>query len=165
MISIALRQRLQALSGHRVRGHVRPDGPASRHRTSPTSPSSEPVGNVERRLGGYIEGFADVSIGLPVASEMQIRHGQRLLIVLIDKAGRGINHDAFRNRTNKAQIGAGVHSLAMSEHPYYQHHYGWNPEERPHVDRIGRQTISLPVSPKLSDADIDRGICAVHLIF
>jgi dTDP-4-amino-4,6-dideoxygalactose transaminase len=61
-------------------------------------------------------------------------------------------------------IGVGVHYLSLAEHPYYQKTYGWRPEHYPNAMRLGRQTVSLPLSPKLSDADADDVIKAVRLI-
>jgi len=49
-----------------------------------------------------------------------------------------------------------VHYLSIPEHPYYQQLFGWRPEEFPNAMRIGRQTVSLPLSAKLSDSEINR---------
>ena len=43
-------------------------------------------------------------------------------------------------------IGVGVHYLCIPEHPYYREHFGWRPEDYPVAQRIGRQTVSLPLS-------------------
>ena len=37
-------------------------------------------------------------------------------------------------------------------------------EQWPHAMRLGRQTVSLPLSPKLSDAEVERVIGAVRSI-
>jgi dTDP-4-amino-4,6-dideoxygalactose transaminase len=49
----------------------------------------------------------------------------------------------------------------VQEHPYYQKRFGWKPEQWPDAMWLGRQTVSLPLSPKLSDADVERVIDAV----
>jgi dTDP-4-amino-4,6-dideoxygalactose transaminase len=51
-------------------------------------------------------------------------------------------------------IGVGVHYLSIPEHPYYQEHYGWRPIDYPKATRIGKQTVSLPLSAKLTDEDV-----------
>lgn len=65
-------------------------------------------------------------------------------------------------------IGVGVHYLSIPEHPFYQQTLGWRPEDYPHAMRVGRQTVSLPISAKLTDDDVwdvievvraDAGIC------
>jgi dTDP-4-amino-4,6-dideoxygalactose transaminase len=62
-------------------------------------------------------------------------------------------------------IGVGVHYLSIPEHPYYRDTFGWRPEDYPHAARIGEQTVSLPLSPKLDPEDVGRVIGAVGSIF
>ena len=52
-------------------------------------------------------------------------------------------------------IGVGVHYLSIPEHPYYRERFGWRPEDYPNAMRIGRQTVSLPISAKLTDQDVE----------
>ena len=80
-------------------------------------------------------------------------HGYHLYTVLIDEAKTGIARDDFLSAMHAQHIGTGVHYLSIPEHPYYQERFGWRPEAYPNAQRIGRQTISLPLSPKLTDAD------------
>jgi dTDP-4-amino-4,6-dideoxygalactose transaminase len=65
----------------------------------------------------------------------------------------------------RRNIGVGVHYLSIPEHPYYQKQYRWKPEDYPHAMQVGRQTVSLPLSPKLNDRDVQRVIQAVKDIF
>ena len=58
-------------------------------------------------------------------------------------------------------IGVGVHYLSLPEHPFYQDRFGWAPEDYPHAMRIGRQTVSIPLSAGLSDEDVEDVISAV----
>ena len=54
--------------------------------------------------------------------------------------------------------------MSIPEHPYYQKTFAWKPEAYPHAMRIGRQTVSLPLGPKLSDADVADVIEAVRRV-
>ncbi len=84
---------------------------------------------------------------------------------MIDPDRCGISRDAFLDAMNAARIGTGVHYLSIPEHPYYQRRFGWRPEQWPHAMRLGRQTVSLPLSPAMSDADAGRVIEAVcHIV-
>ncbi|MBU6246803.1 MAG: DegT/DnrJ/EryC1/StrS family aminotransferase [Xanthomonadaceae bacterium] len=112
----------------------------------------------------YDEAFADLPIGLPAPPETDTRHGLHLYTVMIDEARCGIARDAFLDAMNAARIGTGVHYLAVPEHPYYQKRHGWSPERWPQAMRLGRQTVSLPLSPGLSDDDVERVIAAVRRI-
>lgn len=106
----------------------------------------------------YMEAFADLAIGLPAPIDAETRHAYHLFTILLGEDRCGISRDAFLDAMNASRIGTGVHYLSLAEHPYYQHRFGWHPEQWPHAMRIGRETVSLPLSPKLSDADVGRVI-------
>jgi dTDP-4-amino-4,6-dideoxygalactose transaminase len=55
-----------------------------------------------------------------------------------------------------------VHYVALPEQPHYREALGWRPEDTPEATRIGRHTVSLPISPKLTDADVTDVITAVR---
>jgi dTDP-4-amino-4,6-dideoxygalactose transaminase len=46
--------------------------------------------------------------------------------------------------------------------PYYQQRFGRRPEQWPNAVRIRRQTVSLLISPKLSETDIKRVVAATN---
>lgn len=109
----------------------------------------------------YATTLAELPIGLPAAVEPETRHAHHLYTVMIDEQASGIDRDAFLEGMNKQGVGTGVHYLSAPEHPYYQQRFGWRPEQWPEAMRIGRQTVSLPISPKLTNADLDRVVDAV----
>ncbi|WP_147819903.1 DegT/DnrJ/EryC1/StrS family aminotransferase [Salidesulfovibrio onnuriiensis] len=111
--------------------------------------------------GMYDEAFADLPIGIPAPEEPDTRHARHLYTILVDEAECGVSRDRFLERMTKENIGVGVHYLSIPEHPYYQQNYGWKPEETPVATRIGRQTLSLPLSAKLTDQDAADVIQAV----
>ncbi|MDR3386992.1 MAG: DegT/DnrJ/EryC1/StrS aminotransferase family protein [Rudaea sp.] len=110
----------------------------------------------------YMQAFAGLPIGLPAAPAADTRHAYHLFTVLIDEERCGISRDAFLDTMNTQRIGTGVHYLSVPEHPYYQQSYGWMPEQWPNAMRVGRQTVSLPLSPKLSDVEVERVISALQ---
>ena len=110
----------------------------------------------------YLDAFAGLPIGLPAPVEADTRHAYHLFTLLIEKDRCGITRDAFLEAMNASRIGTGVHYLSLAEHPYYQQRFGWRPEQWPQAMRIGRETVSLPLSPKLSDTDVGRIISAVR---
>jgi dTDP-4-amino-4,6-dideoxygalactose transaminase len=112
----------------------------------------------------YVDAFADLPLLLPASPEPHTRHAYHLFTVSIDDSLCAISRDAFLDEMNSRRIGTGVHYLAIAEHPYYQQRYGWRPEQWPQSMRIGRQTVSLPLSPKLTDADVERVIAAVRTV-
>lgn len=109
----------------------------------------------------YDEAFADLPIGLPSPVEPNTRHAYHLYTLLIDEERAGLSRDAFLNAMTGQNIGVGVHYLSVPEHPYYQQTFGWKTEHYPVARRIGRQTVSIPLSAKLSDEDVEDVIAAV----
>ena len=73
----------------------------------------------------------------------------------------GISRDDFLNKITRCKIGVGVHYLSIPEHPFYRRHFGWKPQDYPHALSYGRETTSLPLSPKLTDQDVDDVVSAV----
>ncbi len=110
----------------------------------------------------YNEAFADLLLGLPAEPEPETRHAYHLYTILIDETRTGISRDAFLEAMTASGIGVGVNYLSVPEHPVYQHKFGWQPQDYPNAMRVGRQTVSLPLSAKLTDAEVDRVIAAVR---
>lgn len=110
----------------------------------------------------YNHHFSQLPIEIPLDPAADTRHGYHLYTIMIDEAKTGISRDEFLTRMQTKKIGVGVHYLSLPEHPYYQETFGWSPEDFPAAARIGRQTVSLPLSPKLSDEDVGDVILAVR---
>lgn len=111
----------------------------------------------------YQNAFRGLPVTCPARPPSHVRHAHHLYTLLVDEQRCGVSRDQFLMRMAHLGIGLGVHYLALPEHPYYQQRLGWKPEDTPHATRIGRQTVSLPISPKLTDEEIERVMNAVCL--
>jgi len=109
----------------------------------------------------YNEAFLDFPVSLPALVEPDTRHSFHLYTILIDEQRCGISRDRFIDAMTKQNIGIGVHYLSIPEHPYYQNTFGWKPGNYPKAMRVGQQTVSLPLSAKLTDEDVRDVIDAV----
>ena len=112
----------------------------------------------------YNDNFSELPIELPSPIEKNTRHAYHLYTILIDESKSGLTRDGFLNRMNDNKIGTGVHYLSIPEHPYYQKHFSWKAEDYPHAMQIGRQTVSLPLSPKLTDNNVEKVVQTVKKI-
>lgn len=110
----------------------------------------------------YREAFADLPIGLPSDAAADCRHAHHLFPILVDEACAGISRDSFLDAMTAHKLGVGVHYLSIAEHPFYQETFGWKAEDYPHAHRIGQQTVSLPLSPRLTEEDVEDVIDAVR---
>lgn len=112
----------------------------------------------------YNAALSDLPLTLPADPQPQTRHAFHLYTILVDEERAGLSRDQFLDAMTAHNIGIGVHYRSLPEHPFYQNAFGWRPEMFPHAARIGRQTVSLPLSPKLSDEDVQDVIEAVRRI-
>jgi dTDP-4-amino-4,6-dideoxygalactose transaminase len=112
----------------------------------------------------YNECFSGLPIKLPLDPAPETRHAYHLYTILIDEREAGISRDAFLEAVTHENIGVGVHYLSVPEHPYYQERFAWKPEDYPNAMRVGRQTISLPLSAKLRDEDVEDVTKAVRKV-
>lgn len=110
----------------------------------------------------YQQAFNRMSLGLPAEPDPDTRHAYHLYTVMVDEKRSGVDRDTFIDRMNHYGIGTGVHYLSVPEHPYYKQRFSWRPEQWPNAMHVGRQTVSLPLSAKLADADVARVVESVE---
>ena len=109
----------------------------------------------------YNDAFAGLPVKLPAPLEPQSRHALHLYTLLIDETRAPMTRDRLITELHRRNIGTGVHYRAIPAHPVYQQRFGWKPADYPVADAIGHATISLPLSAKLDDEDVNDVICAV----
>jgi dTDP-4-amino-4,6-dideoxygalactose transaminase len=68
------------------------------------------------------------------------------------KIGRG----DFLKMMHERGIGVGVHYPAMHLFEYYRKLGGYKEGDFPNAERVGRETVSLPLFPAMHDSDVDR---------
>ncbi len=112
----------------------------------------------------YQEAFKTLPLTLPALTAGDVRHGYHLYTILIDEQKTGISRDRFLAAMNAQGIGTGVHYQSIPTHPFYHETFGWKENDVPNSFRIGSQTVSLPLSSKLTDKDVQDVIAAVRKI-
>lgn len=110
----------------------------------------------------YNESFADLPVSMPARLNSESRHALHLYTLLIDETRASVSRDRFVTEMHRRNIGTGVHYRAIPVHPVYQERFGWRPEDYPNSESIGRSTVSLPLSAKLTDEDVEDVIVAVR---
>ena len=85
----------------------------------------------------------------------QVGHSWHMLCVCIDFAALGISRNAFQQRLQALGVGSGVHYPAMHLFSLYRS-YGYGPGDFPEAERIGEQTLTLPLFPTMQDADVEQ---------
>jgi dTDP-4-amino-4,6-dideoxygalactose transaminase len=110
----------------------------------------------------YNVAFTSFPVRLPARIDGDSRHALHLYTMLIDNEAASITRDKFIAAMHRRNIGTGVHYRSIAEHPIYQQRFGWKPEDYPNANVIGKSTVSLPLSPKLTDEDVEDVISAVQ---
>jgi dTDP-4-amino-4,6-dideoxygalactose transaminase len=108
----------------------------------------------------YDRGLADLPLTLPsVGSEHHARH---LYTILVDEGRTGWSRDALQLALRKLGIATSVHFKPIHLHSYYAERFGFRRGMFPVAESISDRILSLPLSPALSDADVERTIEAIH---
>ncbi len=112
----------------------------------------------------YNEAFKDLPVFTPAPVAPDTKHAYHLYTLLLDIDRLSITRDQFLDELTKRKIGVGVHYIALHLHPYYQQTLGHKRGDFPNAEWISDRTVSLPLSAKLTNADVDDVIEAVQSI-
>ena len=112
----------------------------------------------------YNREFDSLSITKKNKIHYKTKHAYHLYNIFINKNKLGISRDQFINLMQKNNIGVGVHYRSIPEHQFYRYRYGWKLKDYPNAYKVGSETISLPISPKLTLREIDKIIRVVKKI-
>jgi dTDP-4-amino-4,6-dideoxygalactose transaminase len=110
----------------------------------------------------YDEAFADLPLRTPVAEQPGTRHARHLYTVLLDLEHLRRTRDEVLLDLHRQNIGTGVHYRALHLHPYYRDTGDHRRGDFPNAEWISDRTVSLPLSPKLTDEDVEDVIEAVR---
>jgi dTDP-4-amino-4,6-dideoxygalactose transaminase len=107
----------------------------------------------------FNEAFADCpGIELP-ADSPDVRHAWHLYIVKINLDKVSIDRNAFVKELKERGVGSSVHFIPVHYHPYHRNYF--DNAAYPAAEGVFERIVSLPLYPKMSDADVDKVIRAV----
>ncbi len=118
---------------------------------------------IERRreLGRrYDRLLSNLPLETPPPEDPESRHAWHLYSVLV-RPDAELDRDGVLDALAERGIGAGVHYRAVHLHPYYRQRYGIDPATLPVATDMSARTLSLPLSPALSDGDQERVVAAL----
>jgi dTDP-4-amino-4,6-dideoxygalactose transaminase len=100
----------------------------------------------------YDELLTDLPLELPAPPEPGTRHARHLYQVLVSTKAR-VDRDTLLDGLTERRVGTGVHYRGVHFHPYYRDKYGLRAADFPVATSISERTVSLPLSPKVTEAD------------
>ncbi|MGH9714426.1 MAG: DegT/DnrJ/EryC1/StrS family aminotransferase [Candidatus Acidiferrales bacterium] len=110
----------------------------------------------------YQENLSDLPVHLPAPDERNTRHARHLFTIQVYENECGKTRDQVLDSLTRQKIGCGVHYTPVHLHPYYRHTFGYREGAFPNAEWIGKGTLSLPLSAKLSDEDVEDVVAAVR---
>ena len=118
----------------------------------------------EKAWARYDEALADLPVVPPAPVAEDIVHARHLYTILLKIEEIGKSRDQVLNELIRLNIGTGVHYTALHLHPYYRETFGHKPGDFPNAEYIGDRTLSLPLSAKLTDGDVEDVIGALRKV-
>lgn len=109
----------------------------------------------------YDEAFSAIPGCIIPHDDDQHYSARHLYTLLIEPEKVGIARNRFIELLKARNIGTTVHYVPLHMHPCYRDMYGFKPEDFPNSQWIYDRTITLPLYPKMSDADVQDVIDAV----
>lgn len=122
-------------------------------------------GEIRRRYATlYNEAFKQIpEIKIPYVAE-DIEHAWHLYVIQLELEQLRIGRNEIIELLKKYGIGTSVHFIPLHLHPYYKHTYGFSPDDFPVASQVFERIISLPIYPKMTEADVQRVIDVVSAL-
>ncbi len=120
--------------------------------------------NVRRRAlaGRYFDLWGDAApLRLPARGDAG--HSWHMFAPLLPLGTLAIGRAEFIRRMSERGIAVGVHYPAIHLLAAYRK-LGYREGEFPNAERVGRETVTLPLFPEMADGDVDRVVTAVNSI-
>lgn len=112
----------------------------------------------------YQLGLADLGeVTLPEATP-GTQHAWDLYVIRLDTDRLTLGRDAFIERLLEEKIRAGIHFVPVYAHAYYRETFGYDPRQFPNAARAYARGVSLPLYPRMAEADVWDVIQAIRRI-
>ncbi len=96
------------------------------------------------------------------APEDRARSGHHLYVVSLDFEQLGITRRIFMERLKAHRVGTQVHYIPLYRQPFHARTFGMRIEDHPNAEEYYRRCLSIPLSPDLTDEEVERVVVAVR---
>jgi perosamine synthetase len=116
-----------------------------------------------RRIAAqYHEAFAELPEIQPPTSAPDMQHAWHLYVIQLNLERLRINRQEFIKALKSQNIGTSVHFIPLHLHPFYRDTFGYRPADFPQATATFERIISLPIYPKMAEANVHDVIIAVR---
>jgi dTDP-4-amino-4,6-dideoxygalactose transaminase len=114
-----------------------------------------------RQFALYDQGLADLDGIVPLERDPRDRHAYHLYVVRIREDEAGGTRDDYAASLAEHGIGSSVHFLPVHRLTWFRERYPEQPS-LPIAERAGDEVLSLPLSARHTDADIERAVDVIR---
>jgi dTDP-4-amino-4,6-dideoxygalactose transaminase len=112
----------------------------------------------------YTQAFAGLPLTTPYVAYPDDTHAWHLYVLQLDLESISIDRDKFIELMVEEGIGTSVHFIPLHLQPYWRDRYDYQENDFPVALDVFKRAVSLPIYPKMTDAEVDRVIAAVKKV-
>jgi dTDP-4-amino-4,6-dideoxygalactose transaminase len=102
----------------------------------------------------YLKNISGISLQFRPADLSKNRHALHLYVVVLNKREYSDKRNKLVSMLRKEGIGAAIHYEAIHRHKFYKENLGYKKDSLPVSENIGANTISLPLTPAMTEDDV-----------
>jgi dTDP-4-amino-4,6-dideoxygalactose transaminase len=115
----------------------------------------------ERIALRYAEELADLPLDLPLLPAPGQRHAWHIYVIGVrDEAA--VDRDELARSLTREGIGISVHYTPLHMHPLWAESMNLRPEDFPNARRHAKRALTIPLSSRMTDDQVDRVVRAVR---
>jgi len=100
----------------------------------------------------------------PRPKEEENRHALHLYLLILNLERLSADRDRIVSALRAENIGAAIHYKALHLHPFYRKAYGYGEGMLPNAEHISERVLSLPLTPSMSEEDVEDVIKGVRKV-
>ncbi len=117
----------------------------------------------ERVWSQYSQLLRELPLSLP-ATDSESRHAYHLYTPILLLEELRVGRREIIAALEAENIGVGIHYVPVHQHPYYRQQFGFADSDFPNATFVGERTLSLPLSPAMSEQDVADVVTALTRI-
>ena len=112
----------------------------------------------------YDAAFAEMPAVQPLGVREDVSHAYHLHVIRLDLTRLEATRAEIFVALRAEGIGVNVHYIPVHLHPFYRERFGGGPGLCPVAEAVYKRIISLPIFPRMAEADVDTVIEAVRKV-
>jgi perosamine synthetase len=109
----------------------------------------------------YDAAFAEIPAVTSIGTRPEVSHAYHLYVIRLDLKQLRVDRTEIFKALRAEGIGVNVHYIPVHLHAFYRQRFGTAPGLCPAAEAAYNEIISLPIFPRMTDADVDDVVKAV----